>query len=393
MVLPTASRSELTVVDYSTCNALGMSNSEVLRSLREGVCALRPHPDFEGTVCGAVPESPPPLMSRLSEYDTRVNRLAAAALEPLQPTIRRTIRRWGADRVALVFGSSTAGIDTTEKAYTAFKHTGSLPLGYSFERKHSYSNLIYVMRYLSGIRGPGYVVSTACSAAAKAFCSAGRLIFAGFADAVLLGGVDALCQITVRGFRSLNILSNSPCRPFSTERNGMNIGEGAAIFVLEREGEGPARFLGSGESSDAYRFSTPAPDGRGIITAMQGALHRSGLAPNDIDHINAHATGTRLNDAAEGRAIAELFPPSVRVVATKGYTGHTLGAAGAIEAALSVMAIEHGWIPASLGAEPLDPELPLRVTLRSEPVPSRFVLSNSFAFGGSNACIALGRTV
>lgn len=393
MTLPTTSRPELTIVDYSTCNALGMSNAEVIRSLRQGVCGLRPHPNFEGAVCGAVPEPLPPLIFQLSEFDTRVNRLAAVALEPMRSSIQKAIRRWGADRVALVVGSSTAGIGTTEEAYTAFKQTGSLPSGYRFEHKHSYSNLVYVMRQLSGIRGPGYVVSTACSAAAKAFCSAGRLVSAGFADAVLVGGVDALCQITVRGFRSLHILSDRPCRPFGKERNGLNIGEGAAMFVLEREGEGPARLLGWGESSDAYRFSTPAPDGSGIISAMQGALRRSGLVPEDIDHINAHATGTRINDAAEGRAIAEIFPPSVRVVATKGYTGHALGAAGAIEAALSIMAIEHGWVPVSLGAEPLDPEVPLQVTLRSEPVPSRFVLSNSFAFGGSNACIALGSTV
>ncbi len=360
--------------------------------MREGTNALRPHPDFEGAVCGAVPEPLAPLTSRLSEYDTRANRLAATALEPMQSTMQKTIRRWGADRVAIVVGSSTGGIDATEKAYAAFMQTGSLPSDYSFERKHSYANLIFVIRQLSGIRGPGYVVSTACSAAAKAFCSAGRLISAGFADAVLVGGVDALCQITVRGFRCLNILADAPCRPFGRDRNGMNIGEGAALFLLERGGEGPARLLGSGESSDAYRFTTPDPDGRGIMSSMQDALRRSGLAPDDIDLINAHATGTRLNDAAESRAIAELFPPSVRVFATKGYTGHLLGSAGAIEAAICAMAIEYGWVPASLGAEPLDPEVPLRVTLRSEPVPLRFVLSNSFAFGGSNACIALGST-
>jgi 3-oxoacyl-[acyl-carrier-protein] synthase-1 len=387
------SRNELTIVDYATCNALGMSNADVYRSLREEKCPLKPHPEFDGMVCGALPEPLPPLLSKLSAYDTRVNRMVAVALQPLQNAIERAIRRWGSDRVAIVLGSSTAGIDATEVAYAAYKRDGAIPRDYNFTNQHAYSSIVYVARQLTGIRGPGTVVSTACSSGTKAFCSAYRLLASDLVDAVLVGGVDTLCHTTLKGFRSLSILSDAPCRPFSRERNGITIGEGVGLCVLERKGEGPARLLGTGESSDAFHPSSPDPEGRGILGAMQKALQQSLLTPDAIDHINAHGTGTLLNDEVESQAIAKLFPSSVRVIATKGYTGHALGASGAIEVVLSLLAIENGWLPKSMGAEPLDPQVHVDITLRSEPMTSRFVLSNSFAFGGNNACVVIGSAV
>lgn len=387
------SKIEVTIVNYATCNALGMSNVEVYRSLREERCPLKPHPDFDGAVCGALPETLPPISAKLSAYDTRVNRMLAVAMQPLQNAIERAIRRWGSDRVAIVLGSSTAGIDATEGAYAAYKREGDIPSDYSFAKQHTYSSIVYVARQLSGIRGPGTVISTACSSGTKAFCSAYRLIASDLVDAVLVGAVDSLCHTTLKGFRSLNILSDTPCRPFSRDRNGITIGEGVALCLLEKAGEGPARLLGTGESSDAFHQSAPDPGGRGIINAMQRALHQSGLTPDAIDHVNAHGTGSLLNDKVESQAIAELFPSSVRVIATKGYTGHVLGASGAIEVVLSLLAMENGWLPKSMGADPLHPEVQIGVTLRSEPMASRFVLSNSFAFGGSNACVVIGKAV
>jgi len=319
--------------------------------------------------------------------------MVEVALQPLRTAIEKAVRRWGSDRVAIVLGCSTAGIDATEFAYAAYKRNGAIPSEYSFVNQHAYSSVVYVARQLTGIRGPGTVVSTACSSGTKAFGSAYRLIASGLADAVLVGAVDSLCHMTLKGFRSLSILSDAPCRPFSGERDGITIGEGIALFVLEREGEGLARLLGTGESSDAFHQSSPDPEGRGILSAMQKALQKSRLTPDAIDHINAHGTGTPLNDKVESQAIAQLFGSSVRVVATKGYTGHALGASGAIEVALSLLAMERDWLPRSMGAEPLAEEVRIGITLCSEPMTSRFVLSNSFAFGGSNACVVLGKAV
>ncbi|HEY8379350.1 MAG TPA: beta-ketoacyl synthase N-terminal-like domain-containing protein, partial [Nannocystis sp.] len=253
-----------------------------------------------------------------------------------------------------------------------------------------------VIRVLGGgLHGPGLVLSTACSSSARVFASAQRLLACGVCDAVLVGGVDSLCGLTVRGFAGLEVLSHAPCRPFSRERAGINIGEGAALLLLERHGDGPARLLGVGDSSDAYHMTSPHPEGLGARLAMERALAAAGLSPADVDHVNAHGTGTRQNDSMESAAIRAVFgaPESgagVPVVATKGYTGHMLGAAGATEVAFVIDAIAGGYLPAGVGADPVDDSLGVDVVTARRERRTRAALSNSFAFGGSNVSVLIG---
>lgn len=386
------------VTAYCATNALGLDTKQVVAALRAGQSGLRPCPldvPFEapsGAIAGPLPELPPSLAS----YDSRTARLALMPLEEILPAVRAAVARHGADRVGLVLGTTTAGLARTEDAYHRLSRHGTLPPDYDIHRQHSFAGLTEVVRNVASLAGPSYVVSTACSASAKAIGSAGRLLDSGAADAVLVGGVDGLCQTTLRGFHSLQILSGKRCRPFGRERNGINIGEGAAYLLLERTGESNVRLLGVGESSDAYHMSAPHPEGLGALAAMEEALARAGLRPDEIDHINAHSPGTRLNDHSEARAISTLFAGGapVPVASTKGYTGHLLGAGGATEAVFAIVAVEQGWIPASLGAEPVDPTLPtpgIDVTMTTRELSCRAVMSNSFAFGGSNVSVVFGR--
>jgi 3-oxoacyl-[acyl-carrier-protein] synthase-1 len=265
-----------------------------------------------------------------------------------------------------------------------------VPASFDFDRQHAFHGVLHVLRALSGARGPAYVVSAACASSGKVLASARRLIACDLADAVLTGGVDTLCDTTLRGFSSLEALSRTPCRPFSAARDGTTIGEGAAFLLVEREGDGAVRLLGVGESSDAHHMTQPDPAGRGAARAMREALEQAGLEPARVDHVNAHGTATPANDVAESSAIVELLGTSVPVTSTKGYTGHLLGAAGATEAVFGAIAIERGFIPVSLGAEPLDPSVRANIAMRSSRVHVGTVLSNSFAFGGINVSVLLG---
>lgn len=380
------------VTAYAAGNALGLSTREVLAGLsagRSGLKACGWDLPF-ATSCGEVPVPLAPLPTQWSAYDSRVARIALAVLTEVAPAVKKAIARWGADRVGVVLGTSTGGILETERAFASHRVQGALPASYDFERQHSFHGVVDLVRLATGARGPGYVVSTACSSSGKVLGAARRLLLAGLVDAVLVGGADSLCKTTLCGFHSLEVLSQKPCRPFGAGRDGTTIGEGAALLLLEREGDGPARLLGVGESCDAHHMSHPHPEGQGAEAAMAGALSQAGLSPRDVDHVNAHGTATPLNDAAEGKAITRLLGDQVPVVSTKGYTGHLLGAAASTEAVFAVAAIEQGWIPASLGADPLDPALTLNVGRERRELRCRTVLSNSFAFGGSNVSVLFG---
>ena len=381
------------VTAYAAINALGTTTRDVVARLHDeqtglGACPLEL--PFEAPT-GAMPEPPPPLPPSLSAWDSRTARLAVAGLDEIIPALRRAIARHGADRVAMVVGTTTSGLGRTEDAYHELKRTGALPPDYELHRQHSFGAMMEALRRVAGIRGPCFVVSTACSASAKAVGSAQRLLATGAVDAVLVGGVDALSQTTLRGFHSLQILSPVYCRPLSRERRGINIGEGAAYLLIERDGDAPARLLGVGESSDAHHMSAPDPTGEGARTAMAAALAQADLPPGEIAYINAHSPGTRLNDLSEGLAITTLFGGRVPVASTKGYTGHLLGAGGATEAVFAIVAIEQGWIPRSIGADPVDVDLGLNVPTARVDTPCRNVLSNSFAFGGSNVSLLFGQ--
>jgi len=380
------------VTSWSVVNALGTNTEQVMRGLRAGKPALSPPPPETGfpAMCGAVSSDLPPLRNDLAELDSRNNRFVACALDELAEPLAKVREQWGAGRVGICVGSSTAAMDEIERAHALHVRTGSIPLGFDVLAQGSAEGLVRVLRALSGLEGPASVVSNACSSSGKAFASAKRWLDAGVVDAVLVGGVDSLCQITLRGFRSLGLLAEEPSRPFSSERCGINIGEGAAFALLERTGEGPL-LLGTGESADAHHMTTPDPEGRGACAAMRAALDEAGVSPDDVDYVNAHGTGTRFNDAMEATAIRKVLGGADPiVVSTKGYVGHTLGAAGAMEAVFVMEALQAGWTPASAGADPVDPELGIQIPSTPCEVDLRVALSNSFAFGGSNVSLVFG---
>lgn len=382
----------LPITGFALCNGLGPDRRAVRDALYEGKCGLGPSPidvPFE-TVVGAVRWALPELPAPLAPWSTRTARIAALLLGDLQAPLEALRRRWQPGRIAVLLGTSTAGADVTENAYRVFLSQGALPRDYDLFRHHTYGAILHVVRTLTGAEGPSWVVSTACTSSAKPLATAQRLIASGLVDAAIVGGIDTLCAMTLRGFRSLDALSPEPARPFSSERRGLNIGEGGAFLLVERAGDPVALLEGVGESSDAHHISAPDPQGLGARLAMERALAEAGVPASSVDHVNAHGTGTRLNDVAESAAIEALVGREVPVVSTKGYTGHMLGAAGATEAAIAIFALTEGFIPASLGADPVDPKIGARIAV--ERVHGRFarVLSNSFAFGGNNVSVLLG---
>ena len=379
------------ITGMTLSNALGNSCDEVRNALVRPESKLGPSPvavPFK-TAVGAIHGDLPSLDAELGPWSTRLTRIAKQLVLNLESELAALRGRWRPERIALILGTSTAGAETTEAAFQHFLATGKLPEDYDLWRQHTYGAVLHVMRSLTGAQGPGWVVSTACTSSAKPLATAQRLIGAGLIDAAIVGGIDTLCAMTLCGFHALGALSANPCRPFSKARDGISIGEGGALLLLERNGE-PIVWLDSvGESSDAYHISAPHPQGLGAKLAMQRALDRAGCSPADIDHINAHGTGTPHNDSAEANAIQELFGDQVPVVSTKGYTGHTLGAAGATEAVLASFALTDGWIPASPGATPVDEKITINIATERRVGRFRRVLSNSFAFGGNNVCVLL----
>lgn len=379
------------ITAHSVCNALGPRTEAVLEALFAGRGGVSPAGDATTSrPTGVLCFEPEPLRGTMASYDTRQGRLAAHVAALLTRATASACRRWGAHRVGVIIGSSTGGIAATEQAFAHHRVHGSMPEPWSLERAHAMHATIEVLRHVAGARGPAFAVSTACSSSGKALGSAQRLIETDVVDAVLVAGIDTLCETTLRGFASLEVLSASHCRPFSSARQGINIGEGAAALLLERTGDASVALVSVGESSDAHHISAPHPEGVGARLAMQRALAQAGVTPGQVGHINAHATATVQGDIAEARAIREVFGREVPVVATKGYTGHLLGAAGATEAVFAAVAIEQGWLPAGLGCGPVDPQLELHVVCERTQVESDYAMSTSFAFGGSNVAVLLG---
>ena len=327
---------------------------------------------------------------------SRNNALALAALAQIRPAVDAAIARYGAGRVGVIIGTSTSGVGATEAALAAHLETGTLPADFHYGQQEMASPALFLAREL-GTSGPAYVHSSACSSSAKAMASAARLIRMGLVDAVVSGGVDTLCRFTVAGFSALESVSEVPCNPLGASRKGINLGEGAALFLMTKEPAAVA-LCGWGESSDGHHMSAPDPQGGGARIAMNEALRRAGIAAGDIDYINLHGTATVQNDAMESRAVAELFGHEVAVSSTKPFTGHTLGAAGAVEAAFCWLAMQddnpEGKLPPHLWDGTADPALPLmNVAAPGARLgrPIRYALSNSFAFGGSNAALVFGR--
>ena len=337
------------------------------------------------------------LPAHLAEFDCRNNRLAWLGLQQdgFLDAVKAARARWGAGRVGVFLGTSTSGLLQTETAYRHRAPCGALPADFRYAPTQNTYSLTGFVAAALGLHGPGWVVSTACSSSAKVFGNAARLIAAGLIDAAVVGGVDSLCLTTLYGFNSLELLSPDICRPFDAARNGLSIGEAAAFALVERDGEHGAAppqgwLLGVGESNDGYHMSTPHPQGAGAIAAMRGALTDANLQAAEIDYINLHGTATPSNDAAEARAVAQVFGPAVPCSSTKGATGHTLGAAGGVEALIALLAMRHGLLPAGLNVQQPDAELAVNYLHENRLAPLRRVASNSFGFGGSNACLVFG---
>jgi len=327
------------------------------------------------------------------DEDTRNNRVLTTALTPLLPEIEAYKTRFGSHRIAVVIGTSTSGISDGEEALSYQHQHNKFPSNYHYRKQEISSPSRYISQWL-GLRGPVFSVSSACTSGAKALTSAARLLQLGVCDAVIAGGVDTLCHMTVQGFSSLSITSESICNPFSKNRNGMNIGEGAGLFILTRE-SGPVRLAGFGETSDAYHISAPHPEGKGAERAMRLALQQANMTSETVNYINFHGTATEHNDKMEALAVHRVFGADVACSSTKPLTGHTLAAAGAIEAVFCWLALQRddGKLPPHHWDVQADPELPELMGLATEKFNGKLTtaMSNSFAFGGNNTSLLLSR--
>jgi 3-oxoacyl-[acyl-carrier-protein] synthase I len=376
-------------------NALGADTAAIAAALTTGVAPGMgrvsfggEHGAYVGRAQASLALAPPPPLAR---YDCRNNRLLLAALAQIEPAVQAARARYGAGRVGVILGTSTSGIGA-----------GEVAAGVASGTEVSHGSFDYVQMEIGncapfaaaalGLHGPAYTISTACTSSAKAFAAGRRLLQLGLCDALVVGGVDSLCELTLRGFAALESTSLERTNPMSSNRAGINIGEGAAVFLMSRE-EGPARLAGIGESSDAHHISAPDPTGAGGELALRAALADAGMPASAIGYVNLHATATRKNDEMEARLMSRVFPRGVAASGTKPLTGHTLGAAGATELGFAWLTLvrDGATLPIHVWDGVADAALP-RLDLIEEVrrlSPGQGVMSNSFAFGGNNVSIVL----
>jgi 3-oxoacyl-[acyl-carrier-protein] synthase-1 len=385
----------LCVSAYTAVCAAGSGRRALLSALRERRSGLRPN-DFGvtpfATFTGRVPGiEASPLPAALEEWECRNNRLAWMGLttDGFDAAVGAARARYGAGRIAVVMGTSTSSIGAGEEAYQNLTPSGEYPAALRRPVVHTPHSLGDFVQHALQLDGLSFTVATACSSSAKAVASAERLLRLGLADAAVVGGVDTLCGSVLFGFNSLELISAQPCRPFDTARNGISIGEAAAFMLLERDGAGP-RLLGYGESCDAYHMSSPHPQGLGARLAIEAALRSADLQPDSIDYINLHGTASQKNDEIEARVVAELFPVQTLASSTKGWTGHTLGAAGMLESVIALLALESGLAPGTLNSTSLDDACGPQIRTGNQPAPLRRVMSQSFGFGGNNCVLIFG---
>jgi len=389
----------LRISAYTATTAVGAGKTalaDALQSARSGLRAndfgASPLPTYIGRVDGLEQLRLP---DHLANWDCRNNRLAWLGLQAdgFLEAAAAARERYGAGRVALILGTSTSAIGETEEAYTQVDADGRFQPAQRRPLVHTPHSLGMFVQAALGLTGPCETISTACSSSAKAFASAERLIRLGLADAAVVGGVDTLCGSVLFGFNSLELVSPAPCRPFDAQRNGISLGEAAGYALLERAGSAShdPLLLGYGEASDAHHMSTPHPQGLGAERALDDALARAGLAADAIDYINMHGTASTKNDEVEAGLVARRFPARTHASSTKGFTGHTLGAAGIVEAVISLLALETGWMPGTINSSTLDAECGPQVRLQGARGEVRRVLSNSFGFGGNNCALIFGQ--
>jgi 3-oxoacyl-[acyl-carrier-protein] synthase-1 len=383
--------------------ALGRDKQEVARNLFAGDCGgMREQAGWvpQRTLpVGAVQGELASIPADLSRHHSRNNQLLLEATLQIRPDIDKAIQTYGRDRIGVVLGTSTSGIDEASQGLAHYLREKQFPAEYDYQQQELGAPANFLAEWLQ-LSGPAYVISTACTSSARALMSAQRLLDLGICDAVLCGGVDTLCKLTLNGFSALEAVSEQRCNPFSVNRNGINIGEAAVLFLMTRRaGDSQSiALLGSGASSDAHHISAPEPSGRGALQAMRKALGRANLQPEQIAYLNLHGTATQHNDAMESQAVATLFPAGVPCSSSKPMTGHTLGAAGALEAAFCWLSLspdnrEHALPPHVWDGQP-DPELPplqwVTPATRLTSIAPRYLMSNSFAFGGNNVSLIIG---
>jgi len=386
--------------DLGMLCAVGNDRTEIMQGIlagdRSGLVlneTYGSHPVYVGEVQAELPL----IDSKYSVYDCKNNRLLLAALNQIQDTVVSMISRYGADRVGVVIGTSTSGVRNTELALTSVAKENIKPVQFHYKQQQLAGGADFLAHYL-GLKGPAYAVSTACSSSGKAFASARRLISLGLCDAVIVGGADSLCQFTVHGFDALASVSDGLCKPFGQHRDGINLSEAVALFVLSKE-QAAVELQGIGATSDAYHFSAPDPEGGAVMAAMQTALAQANKTPFDIDYLNLHGTATPLNDAMESKAVEQVFGNNIAVSSTKGMTGHALGAAAALELGICWMLLnqsdQQGRLAPNINGDDLDDKLAKLNYIQlgqSLGRPINSCQSNSFAFGGNNVSIVVGRS-
>lgn len=379
-------------------NALGESPQEFLPRLWAGDrTGLGPVETAQGTFTVAqVRLKGPAVLSE--EWLDRTNLLLAAVCGQIAPLVQSLKQRFGAHRIGVVLGSTDNGSEQSLEALRVFRATGRFPAAYSLARQSAEHSSRFVRQFF-GLQGPAINISTACTSSARALILARDLLHSEVCDAVLCGGSDIVSPTVLTGFHALEAVDRQPCLPFSRNRRGINLGEGAAMFVMTREEEGTEALIlaGAGDSSDAHHMTGPEPEGRGAEQAMRQALEDASLPAEAIGYLNLHGTGTQLNDAMESRATQRVFPQGVPCSSTKSLLGHTLGAAGAMELAVCWLTLSslnpQGWLPPHLFDQEPDPELPVLDFIRLGQTGRPDVcMSNSFAFGGSNVSLILARS-
>lgn len=395
----------LRISHYTATSCLGRGLAAQLAALRAGRSGLRelsrtlgerPEAPFRDAAIpgwiGAVEGLEVPLPGEVEDWDCRNNRLAELGLaqDGFREAVAAARARHGAARIGVFVGTSTSGVRQTELAYRQ-RRGDKLPDWFNLRTTQSTFSAADYVRLRLGLSGITLAVSTACSSSAKVFASAQRALAAGLCDAAVVGGVDTLCLTTLYGFNALQLVAPEACRPADAERRGLSLGEAAGFALLHRDDGAPGLLLeGYGETNDAHHMSTPEPEGRGAREAMSEALRRAQLAPADIGYINLHGTGTVANDAAEDKAVVAMFGTATPCSSTKGWSGHTLGAAGILEAVFALLSLREGFLPRSLNTQRKDPQLESDIVLESRRAPLRHVLSNSFGFGGTNCSLVLG---
>ncbi|MFL1526948.1 beta-ketoacyl-[acyl-carrier-protein] synthase family protein [Pseudomonas sp. O230] len=383
--------------------ALGRDKREVARNLFAGDCTgMRSESGWvpeRSLPVAAVRGALAPIPAELVKQSSRNNQLLLEAALQIRDDIDQAIQTYGRDRIGVILGTSTSGIDEASRGLAHYIREHQFPDAYDYQQQELGAPANFLADWLQ-LSGPAYVISTACTSSARALMSAQRLLDLGLCDAVLCGGVDSLCKLTLNGFSALEALSEQRCNPFSVNRNGINIGEAAVLFLMTKVAgdKQSIALLGSGASSDAHHISAPEPSGRGAQQAMRKALSRAHLQPEQIAYLNLHGTATQHNDAMESLAVSALFPAGVPCSSTKPMTGHTLGAAGALEAAFCWLSLSAGnhqqALPPHCWDGQPDPEMPplnwVTPAARLASIAPRYLMSNSFAFGGNNVSLIIG---